>query len=469
MPWQPSIDRHHLLKRIPTPPYGKISDRHVFGYDEYVNTGGYEALRKALGMKPEAVTEEVKTSMLRGRGGAGFPTGLKWTFLPPVPEGKTPGEPGAERYLAVNADESEPGTFKDRLLMDFDPHGLLEGIAIACHACRLTKAYIFIRGEYHHQAHVLENALNEAYENNIFGENCLQLSSANTAGEKFRVDCYVHRGAGAYICGEETGLLEALEGKRGWPRIKPPFPAIKGLFGKPTIINNVETLQHLPFILEHGGKWFTTQGCESTVGGPPSYGTKLMGVSGHVNQPGVFEFDLGIPLRTIVEDYCGGMRHGKKFKGAIAGGISMGILGTDQYEAEMDFDIGRKYNVLGLGTACPTVFDEDTDMVAVARNIARFFKHESCGQCTPCREGSGWLYQLMCRIETGDATTKDLDLALEIGTSMGSMPGTTICGLADGNNWALRTIMNKFRDEFETRVKPAHVPVTVSIGAMAKG
>ena len=469
MTWQPSISEHHLLKRIPTPPYGKISDRHVVGYDEYVNTGGYQALRKALAMKPEDVTEEVKKSMLRGRGGAGFPTGLKWTFLPPVPEGKTPGEPGAERYLAINADESEPGTFKDRLLMDFDPHGLLEGIAICCHACRLTKAYIFIRGEYHHQAHVLENALKEAYENNIFGEKGLQLSSTNTAGEKFRVDCYVHRGAGAYICGEETGLLEALEGKRGWPRIKPPFPAIKGLFGKPTIINNVETLQHLPDIISNGADWFAKQGCQSTVGGPPSYGTKLMGVSGHVNQPGVFEFDLGIPLRTIVEDYCGGMRHGKKFKGAIAGGVSMGILSADQYEAEMDFDIGRKYNVLGLGTACPTVFDEDTDMVAVARNIARFFKHESCGQCTPCREGSGWLYQLMTRIEAGDATTKDLDLALEVGTSMGSMPGTTICGLADGNNWALRTIMNKYRDEFEARVKPAYVPVKVSIGAMAKG
>ncbi|MEL6499228.1 MAG: NADH-quinone oxidoreductase subunit NuoF [Planctomycetota bacterium] len=469
MSWQPSIDRHHLLKRIPTPPYGKIEDRHIVSYDEYVNTGGYQALRKALTMKPEDVTEEVKASMLRGRGGAGFPTGLKWTFLPPVPEGKTPGEPGAERYLAINADESEPGTFKDRLLIDFDPHGLLEGIAICCHACRLTKAYIFIRGEYHHQAHVLEDALKEAYENNIFGENGLQLSAENTGGEKFRVDCYVHRGAGAYICGEETGLLEAIEGKRGWPRIKPPFPALKGLFGKPTIINNVETLQHLPDIINNGAEWFTKQGCESTVGGPPSYGTKLVGVSGHVNQPGVFEFDLGIPLRNIVEDYCGGMRNGKKFKGAIAGGVSMGILGPDQYEAEMDFDIGRKYNVLGLGTACPTVFDEDTDMVAVARNIARFYKHESCGQCTPCREGSGWLYQLMCRIEAGDATTKDLDLALEVGTSMGSMPGTTICGLADGNNWALRTIMNKYRDEFETRVRPAHVPVTVTIGAMAKG
>ena len=468
MAWQPKLSEHVLCKRIPTPPYGRFEDRHVVSYDEYVQTGGYRGLRKALTMKPADVTNEVKTSMLRGRGGAGFPTGLKWTFLPPVPEGKKPGDAGAERYLAINADESEPGTFKDRLLMDFDPHAVLEGIAICCYACGLSRAYIFIRGEYHHQAKVLEHALREANEHGIFGEKGLVNSGENTGGERFRVDCYVHRGAGAYICGEETALLEALEGKRGWPRIKPPFPAIKGLFGKPTIINNVETLAHLPTILEHGAKWFMGQGVESTVGGPPSYGTKLMGMSGHVERPGVYEFELGIPLRTFVEQYCGGVRGGKKFKAAIPGGVSMGILGTDQYEAELDFDIGRKHNVLGLGTACPTVFDEDTDMVAVARNIARFFKHESCGQCTPCREGSGWLYQLMSRIEEGHGRTKDLDLALEIGTSMGSMPGTTICGLADGNNWALRTIMNKFRGEFEARVRPSHVAVTVSVGASAR-
>ena len=462
-------DRHTLCARIPTPPFGNIEDRHIVQYDEYVKTGGYQGLRKAITMKPEDVTEAVKKSVLRGRGGAGFPCGLKWTFLPPVPEGKSPGDEGAERYLAVNADESEPGTFKDRLLMDFDPHLMLEGIAIACYACKLNKAYVFIRGEYHHQGHVVENAIKEAYENGIFGEKGLIGSGENTAGDRFRVDCYLHRGAGAYICGEETGLLEALEGKRGWPRIKPPFPALKGLFGKPTIINNVETLAHVPSIIEHGGEWFCEQGIESSVGGPPSFGTKLMGVNGHVERPGCYEFELGIPLRTLVEEHCGGVKGGKKFKAAIPGGVSMGILGTDQYEAELDFDIGRKHNVLGLGTACPTIFDEDTDMVAVARNISRFFKHESCGQCTPCREGSGWLYQLMSRIEDGDAKTKDLDLALEIATSMGSMPGTTICGLADGNNWAIRTIMNKFRDEFEARVRPSFVPVSVSVGAMARG
>ncbi|MEZ6234824.1 MAG: NADH-quinone oxidoreductase subunit NuoF [Phycisphaerales bacterium] len=461
--WDMKLTEGILTKRIPTPPFGDTKDRHIVSYDEYTKTGGYEGLRKALSMAPADVTEEVKKSVLRGRGGAGFPCGLKWTFLPKLENGPD-GKP-LPRYLAVNADESEPGTFKDRLLMDFDPHLLLEGIAIACYACRLNKAYIFIRGEYYHQARVLEDAIKEAYDNKIFGPKGLLANKSNASSDPFTCDVHVHRGAGAYICGEETGLLEALEGKRGWPRIKPPFPAVKGLFGRPTIINNVETLAHLPSIIENGHAWFTNQGVESTIGAPPSYGTKLMGMSGHVNRPGCYEFELGIPLRTFVEQYCGGIRHGKKYKAAIPGGVSMGILGTDQYDAPLDFDIGRKYNVLGLGTACPTVFDEDTDMVGVARNIARFFKHESCGQCTPCREGSGWLYQLLTRIEDGHAKTKDLDLALEIATSMGSMPGTTICGLADGNNWAVRTIMNKFRPEFEARVKPTFVPVRMTVGA----
>ena len=466
----PHLDGPVLTKRIPCWPYADPRGRHTVLLPEYLATGGYEGLRRALSMKPDAVTDEVKKSVLRGRGGAGFPTGLKWTFLPKlkVDDQGREDDPG-QRYLAINADESEPGTFKDRLLMDFDPHLMIEGIAICCYACRIKTAYIFIRGEYHHQAHVLEGALKEAYAHGVFGPGGL-LGSQTGRGGTFAVDCYVHRGAGAYICGEETALLEALEGKRGWPRIKPPFPAIRGLFGKPTIINNVETLAHLPSIMEHGADWFMKQGVASTIpNAPASYGTKLMGVSGHVNRPGTYECELGIPLRVLVEELCGGIRDGKRFKGAIAGGISMGILGPDQYDAEMDFDIGRKNNVLGLGTACPTVFDQDTDMVAVARNIARFFKHESCGQCTPCREGSGWLFQLMTRIEEGGARTKDLDLALEIATSMGSMPGTTICGLADGNNWAIRTIMNKYWDEFERRVKPTFVPVKISVGAMAKG
>ena len=465
MPWTPKTTTPILTQRIPCAPYADPAKRHIVRYDEFVRTGGYQGLRKALSMAPDAVVNDVKESALRGRGGAGFPTGLKWTFLPKVEPGKDPGP----RYLAVNADESEPGTFKDRLLMDFDPHLLLEGIAIACYACRLSKAYIYIRGEYYHQAMVLEEAIRDAYHHRVFGPKGLLDGAATATGSVWPLEVHVHRGAGAYICGEETALLESLEGKRGWPRIKPPFPAVKGLFAKPTIINNVETLCHLPSIIEHGVKWFQSQGAASTIGGPPSFGSKLFGVSGHVNSPGLFECDLGIPLSTLINDHCKGMRRGKKFKGAIAGGISTGILGPDEFDAPMDFDIGRRCNVLGLGTACPTVFDEDTDMVAVARNIARFFKHESCGQCTPCREGSGWLYQLMTRIEQGDGRTKDLDLALEIGTSMGAMPGTTICGLADGNNWAIRTIINKYRDEFESRVKPSFVPVTMTVGAAANG
>jgi NADH-quinone oxidoreductase subunit F len=458
--WQPKLTEPAITKRIPCYPFGDPKDRHVVGYDEYTSTGGWEGLRKALEMEPDLAVQEVKKSELRGRGGAGFPCGLKWTFLPKLEPGQKPGQ----RYLAVNADESEPATFKDRLLIDFDPHQMLEGIAICCYACRIDTAFIFIRGEYHHQARVLEKAIAEAYEQKVFGEQGLLNGMRTGTGEPWKVDCYVHRGAGAYICGEETGLLEAIEGKRGWPRIKPPFPAISGLFGKPTIINNVETICCLPHIMHEGSDWFRGLGTESAIGGPPSFGTKLMGVSGHVNRPGVYECDLGTPLRVLIEDHCGGMKNGKKFKAAIPGGVSMGVLGTDQMDAELDFDIGRKYNILGLGTACPTVFDEDTDMVAVARNITRFFKHESCGQCTPCREGSGWLYQLMCKIEAGDGRTKDLDLALEIATSMGAMPGTTICGLADGNNWAVRTIINKFRSEFEARVRPTYVPVKVTAG-----
>jgi NADH-quinone oxidoreductase subunit F len=423
--------------------------RATVSYEQYVATGGYRTLEKALSMQPAEVVELVKGAILRGRGGAGFPAGLKWSFLPPAD--------GGPRYLAINCDEAEPGTFKDRLLVDFDPHSVLEGIAIAAYACQMQVAYFFIRGEYHHQAKVFQKAIDEAYANGVFGKQGLLRGAS-----KHPVEVVLHRSAGAYVCGEETALLEAVEGKRGWPRVKPPFPAVKGLFGRPTIINNVETLAAVVPIVEHGVDWWKKLGVESTIGGMPSYGTKLMGVSGHVNRPNVYELELGIPLRMLVEKHCGGMRNGKRFKAAIAGGVSMGVLGTDQYDAPMDFDIGRKYDVLGLGTACPTVFDEDTDMVAVARNISRFFKNESCGQCTPCREGSGWLLKLLTRIERGAGTTQDLDVLLEVAGSMGLTPGTTICGLADGNNWAIRTIVNKFRPEFEKRVSPRFVPVYVS-------
>jgi len=442
-----ALDRPVLTKRIPTPPWGDPRDRKLIDIDMYFDTGGYEGLKKAMGMKPNAVVELVKEAELRGRGGAGFPAGMKWSFLPPVD--------GDRRYLAVNADESEPGTFKDRLLLDYDPHLLLEGIAICMHACQLDTSYIYIRGEYHQQAKTLKYAVNEAYENKIFGNESL-LGQINGRMPQ----CYVHRGAGAYICGEETGLLESLEGKRGWPRIKPPFPAVAGAFGRPTIINNVETLAMVGPILELGVNWFKSMGVPRPDGipltVPASYGPKLFGVSGHINRPGIYEEELGIKMSHLIEEFCGGMRGGAKFKSAIVGGISTGVIGPDDYDAQLDFDVGAKYNCLGLGTAGVIVMDEHTDMVAVARNIAQFFSHESCGQCTPCREGTHWMYQLLSRIERGQGYAKDIDLLHEVAGSMGALPsgqGSTICGLADGANWAIRTIVDKFRNEFETRVK----------------
>lgn len=433
-----------LTKRIPTHPWGDPRSRKLVTLDQYLETGGYEPLRKALKMDPKAVIDLVKASELRGRGGAGFPAGMKWSFLPP--------EDGGRRYLAINSDEAEPGTFKDRLLLDYDPHLLLEGIAICMHACRIDTAYVYIRGEYHAQAKTLQHAVEEAYRYGVFGKDSI-LGQINGR----QPQCHVHRGAGAYICGEETALLESLEGKRGWPRNKPPFPAVAGAFARPTIINNVETLAMVGLIVQNGPEWFKSMGVPRPAGAPPtapaSYGPKLYGVSGHVNRPGVYEEHLGIKLSELIEGLCQGMRGGKRFKAAIPGGISMGILGTDQYDAVLDFDVGKKYGCLGLGTAGVIVMDQDTDMVAVTRNIVRFFAHESCGQCTPCREGTNWMYKVLTRIEAGDGTTKDLDLLLELAGSMGSMPGTTICGLADGANWAVRTIINKFRGDFESRVR----------------
>jgi NADH-quinone oxidoreductase subunit F len=432
-----------LCQRIPTPPWGDPRDRKLVSYAQFIASGGYAGLHQALAMKPKDVVDLVKASELRGRGGAGFPAGVKWSFLAP--------EDGKSRFLTVNADESEPGTFKDRMILDFDPHLLLEGIAICMHACRLDTAYIYIRGEYHSQARTLQTALDEAYANRIFGDGSVLGRIADRWPQ-----CHVHRGAGAYICGEETGLLESLEGKRGWPRIKPPFPAVAGAFGRPTIINNVETLAMVGPILVRGADWFKSMGKGRAPGVPPtvpaSFGPKLFGISGHVNRPGVYEEHLGVKLSDLIETYGQGMRGGAKFKAAIPGGISMGVLGPDEYHAELDFDIGRKHNCLGLGTAGVVVMDQDTDMVMVARNIAGFFAHESCGQCTPCREGTAWMYKILRRIESGAGTPKDLDLLLELAGSMGAMPGTTICGLADGANWAVRTILNKFWDEFTARV-----------------
>ncbi|MDB5331567.1 MAG: NADH-quinone oxidoreductase, subunit [Phycisphaerales bacterium] len=415
-----------LTKRIDLDP----AKRHVHWYDEYVATGGYAMLRKALDMKPDDIIKLVTDSGLRGRGGAGFSAGQKWSFIPKEKKGP--------HYLAVNADESEPGTFKDRYLIDYDPHSMLEGIAICALATQVDVAYIFIRGEYHHEAKVLERALKEAYEKGVFGQKGI-------FGSGHKLECYVHRGAGAYICGEETGLLEALEGKRGWPRNKPPFPAIAGAFARPTVINNVETLCLVPPILERGADWFKTMGTKS------SPGPKLYGMSGHVNKPGVYEDELGITLDYAINHHSGGMKGGK-YKAAICGGISMGVLGPDQLDIKLDFDDVRfRGGCLGLGTAGMIVMNEHTDMVAALRNCVRFYAHESCGQCTPCREGSGWMIKILNRIMDGMGRARDIDLLMELEKTMGIMPGTTICGLADGTSWATRTFINKFYEEFAAR------------------
>ncbi len=450
------LDSPVLLSRIPTPPWGDFADRRYVGYDDYVDADGYAALEKAVAMEPKEVIDLVKAAEIRGRGGAGFPAGMKWSFLPPLDDG--------QRFLCINADESEPATFKDQVLIQFDPHSIIEGIALCMYACQLDTAYFYIRGEYHHHRDAFERAIAEAYDKGIFGAGS-RMGMVNGR----EPNLYLHRGAGAYICGEETGLIESLEGKRGWPRIKPPFPAVAGAFARPTIINNVETLAYVPHILRRGAEWFQSLGKGRPEGAPPtapaSFGTKLMGVSGPVNRPGVYEENLGVKLTDLI-DLAGGPRDGVDIKAYFHGGISMGVISQDEAErgVEMDFDIGKKWNNLGLGTACVTVIPESVSMVAMARNCARFYSHESCGQCTHCREGSKWMTQLLTRIEAGDGTTKDLDLLLELAGSMGSMPGNNICGLSDGANWAIRTIVNKFWSEFEGAVNHRR---QVSLAVMA--
>ncbi len=434
-----------LTKRIPLDPL----KRKLVGYDDYVKSGGYAALRKSLEMKPDDIIKMVTDSGLRGRGGAGFSAGQKWSFIPK--EKRTP------HYIAVNADESEPGTFKDRYLMDYDPHSLLEGIAITAIATHADVAYIYIRGEFHRQAKAMEFAIKEAYDNKVVGQ-------GGMFGSKYKLECYVHRGAGAYICGEETGLLESLEGKRGWPRNKPPFPAIAGAFARPTVVNNVETLCCVPHIIghDHGPQWF------KTMGTPSSPGPKLFGMSGHVNKPGVYEEELGITLDYSINKLAGGMKGGA-YKAAICGGISMGVLGTNQLDIKLDFDDVRFHGgCLGLGTAGMIVMNEHTDMVRALRNCVRFYAHESCGQCTPCREGSTWMRKILDRILTGEGKRSDLEMLLELEKTQGIMPGTTICGLADGTAWVTRTFINKFYDEFAARCPEAqpHATPIISRGRL---
>src|SRR5438128_2605237 len=422
-----------LLRRV-----GKPDSQSIDGYR---TDGGYRALAKAVHeMTPAQVVDVVKESGLRGRGGAGFPCGVKWTFLPKDHPGPI--------YLCVNADESEPGTFNNRILMEEDPHQVLEGIILAAYATRASTAYIYIRYEYGRSFRTMQKAIDDAYANNLLGRNIL--------GKDFQLKVYVHRGAGAYICGEETGLIESLEGKRGWPRIKPPFPAVEGAFRKPTVVNNIETLACVTHIIDRGPDWFKSMGVPPDPKNPRdagSYGPKLYCISGHVNKPCCVELPMGISLRELMDKYGGGVWKGRKAKGAIPGGISMGIMTEKEFDIPLDFNGPGKVGCLGLGTAAVTVFDETTSIVDVLYNICRFFAHESCGQCTPCREGTGWMLKIMERMRRGQGRLEDLKILEEVGSSIGIMPGTTICGLADGAGWPVKNAIQKFRGEFEDFIR----------------
>jgi NADH-quinone oxidoreductase subunit F len=407
----------------------------------YEATGGYQALRKVLGtLKPADVKEQTKASGLRGRGGAGFPTGLKWTFLPQYHPGPI--------YFCLNADESEPGTFNNRILMEEDPHQVIEVLIISCYATAASTAYYYMRCEYPLAFARTSAAVEECYKAGYLGKNIL--------GSGYSLDIFMHRGAGAYICGEETGLIESLEGKRAWPRIKPPFPAVEGAFRKPTVVNNVETAACVKQIFDRGVDWFKSLGVPPDPSNPRdagSYGPKLYCLSGHINKPGCYEAPLGITVTDLIEQYGGGVWKGRKAKAAIPGGISMGLLTADEFHCPLDFSGPGKFGCLGLGTAAVVVMDETVQMVDFLLNSCRFFSHESCGQCTPCREGTSWSEKMMTRIKHGRGRLRDLDLLAEIGDTIGIMPGTTICGLADGAAWPIKNCIKKFRPELEEYIK----------------
>ncbi|HMW32618.1 MAG TPA: NADH-quinone oxidoreductase subunit NuoF [bacterium] len=402
--------------------------------DVYIKHGGYQALPKALKMTPDELIQMMKDAGVRGRGGAGFPTGMKWSFLP-----KDNPKP---RYLLCNADESEPGTFKDRVLMEDDPHQVIEGLVISSFAIQANTCYIYIRGEYVKGALTLRKAIDEAYAKGYLGKNIL--------GSGFNLDITVHRGAGAYICGEETGLIESLEGKRGWPRIKPPFPAVFGAFGCPTIVNNVETLVTPVHIINRGIQWWKDNE------------PKLYCMSGHLTRPGTYEAKMGTNLLTLINEHCGGIRHGRKLKAVIPGGSSVPVLRAEECNVNMDFDSLAKVGS-ALGSAGCMVMDETTCMVNALWNLLKFYAHESCGQCTPCREGTHWLEMILGRVETGKGRMEDLDLLLE---TANNIAGRTICPLGDAAAWPVaglpdknkggdlngQSFVNKFREEFEYHI-----------------
>jgi NADH-quinone oxidoreductase subunit F len=397
-----------------------------FDIKTYITNGGYNALKKAFTMKPEDIIEEVKKSNLRGRGGAGFPTGLKWSFIP-----KT----NSQKYIVCNSDESEPGTFKDREIIHKNPHSIIEGMIIAGYAIGATKGYFYIRGEFAREARIIEKTIYEAKEAGFLGKNILKSG--------FDFDITIFRGAGAYICGEETALLESIEGKQGKPRIKPPFPAVKGLFGCPTVINNVETLATVPYIIIVGGENY------SKIGVGKSTGTKLFSVSGPVKKPGVYEIPLGTPFKKFFEENLGGMKDGEKLKAVIVGGSSVPVITAEEaMKVNLDYESLSSIGTM-LGSGGMIIISENQCMVDLLYVLARFYHHESCGQCTPCREGSGWIEKIIKNILIGDAKISDIDLLYEIADNM---MGKTICPLADALAMPVMSFVKKFRNEFESHI-----------------
>jgi len=400
--------------------------------DVYLQHGGYQALEKALAMKPEDVINEVKNSGLRGRGGAGFNTGMKWSFVP-----KQSAKP---KYVVCNADESEPGTCKDRPLMEYDPHQLIEGIIIAGYAIQAHQGFIYIRGEYRYLLEIVDRALAEAYGRGYLGK--------NLRGSGFDFELCTHTGAGAYECGEETALLNSLEGLRGYPRVKPPFPAVVGLYGGPTVINNVETLANVPHIIRNGAEWY------AKLGSSKNGGTRLFCLSGHIARPGVYELPMGFPLRRMIEEVGGGVLGGKQLKAVIPGGSSCPVLTANEIDVAMDFDAVAKIGSM-LGSGGVVVMDEDTCMVKVAWRLMKFYAHESCGWCIPCREGTSWLEHLLERFHSGGALPDDPDTALDVAYNI---LGKTLCPLGDAAAMPTISLLKKFRHEFEEHLRLGHCP-----------
>ncbi len=410
--------------------------------DTYLQDKGYEGARKALTqMTPAQVIEEIKKSNLRGLGGAGFATGTKWGFIPqnnPKP-----------KYLVVNGDEGEPGTFKDKYIFEQDPHALLEGIIITCYVIGSHKAYVYIRGEYVKGMQILQGAIDEAYKQGFLGKGIMSTS--------FDLDIVIHPGAGAYICGEETALLESLEGKKGFPRLKPPFPAVVGLFGCPTVINNVETLACVPPIIINGSEWFAKLGCAKNGG------NRVFCVSGYVKKPGIYELPAGTTLREIIYEHAGGIRDGHQLKAVIPGGISAAILTANEIDVKMDFDSLKAIGSMA-GSGGIIVMDETTCMVWAAMVAARFFAHESCGQCSPCREGSGWVYRSLKRIYAQEGRPYDLENLPGI---IGNVGGNTICAFGDAVTMAIGSYVKKFRSEFEYHIKEKKCDLTLNLQEVA--